>query len=260
MDDPLAGVLALTGVGAAAAHARSSIDALLRHPAMRRDAARVAAEAAVRGAQASAQLAGGSTVSGAVAGGSSTAAEDDPDAVVGDPVLQGALRLAAEVPALADVWLRSPRQALARMHLVAARDLVADDDALGRPRPGADGARLDQLLRIAFATTAPGVVVAAIVHGELLALSTFGTADDVVARAAERVVLVARGVDTKAVSVPEAGHLALARAYLPLAEAYATGRTDGVAAWVRHCADAYARGAEVGLTIAASMRTAPRVR
>ncbi|WP_026874344.1 hypothetical protein [Jiangella gansuensis] len=258
MDDPLAGVLALTGVGAAAAHSRSSIDALLRHPAMRRDAARVAAQAAIQGARASAALAAGEP--DAVADSGPAAGEGDADAVADDPVLQGALRVAAEVPALADVWRRSPRQALARLHVLAARDLVADDDALGRPRPEADAARLDQLLRVSTATTAPGVVVAAIVHGELLALGTFGSADDVVARAAERVVLVARGVDTKAVSVPEAGHLALARAYLPLAAAFATGRPDGVAAWIRHCADAYARGAEAGLTIAEYMRTAPRVR
>jgi hypothetical protein len=52
------------------------------------------------------------------------------------------------------------------------------------------------------------------------------------------------------VSVPEAGHLALARAYEPLAQAYAAGRPDGVGAWIRHCADAYARGAEAGLTLA----------
>jgi hypothetical protein len=65
-------------------------------------------------------------------------------------------------------------------------------------------------------------------------------------------VLVARGVDTKAVSIPEAGHLALTRAYEPMAEAFATGSTEGVAGWVRHCAEAYARGAEEALTAAAN--------
>lgn len=238
MDDPLAGVLTLTGVGAAAAQARSSVDALLRHSAMRRDAGRVAALSALHGAQASAALDGG-----------------DPDAV-DDPMLQGALRVTAEVPELAQVWGRSPRQALARLHMLAARDLVDDASALGRPSASADAARLDQLLRLATApTAAPGVVVAAIVHGELLALRAFGVADGVVARAAERVVLVALGVDTKAVSVPEAGHRALERAYEPLAQAYASGAPGGVAAWIRHCADAYARGAEVGLTLAERVRT-----
>ena len=234
-DDPLASVADLDGVGVAAAHARDAIDALLGHRAMRRDAAAVAAESALRGARASAELAGGDA--------------DDVD----DPHLQGALRALGEVPSLAKVWERSPRQALARLHVLAARDLVSDPDTLGRPRPDADAARLDQLMAVTGAPTrAPGVVVAAIVHGELLALRPFGTADDLVARAAERIVLVAKGVDTKAVGVPEAGHADLSRAYLPLAQAYQGGTAAGVGAWVRHCAEAYARGAEDGLAIAAA--------
>lgn len=232
-DDPLDRVAQIEGVGAAAAHARDAIDALLRHPAMRNDAARVAAESAVRGSRASAMLAG--------------AATDD----VADPVWQGALRVVAEVPSLAVIWDRSPRQALARMHMLAASDLVDDPDQLGRPRADAEIARLEQILTLATGRTrAPAVVVAAVVHGELAVLRPFGTADGVVARAAERVVLVARGVDTKAVSAPEVGHQALARAYGPLLEAYAGGVAEGVGAWVRHCADAYARGADEGLAIA----------
>jgi hypothetical protein len=233
--DPFAGVAALSGVGSAAAHARDAIDALLRHPAMRRQAGSVAAESAVRGARASAALAGAG-------------------ADTGDPVLQGALRATAEVPALAAVWSRAPGQALARLHVLAGRDL-ADQDALGRPRPDIDHARLDQLLRLAVADTdAPGVVVAALVHGELLALRPFGIADDVTARAAERVVLVAQGVDTKAVSVPEVGHRSLRRASEQLLTAYRTGAPDGVAAWVRHCCAAYARGAEEGIAICRDLR------
>ncbi|MGH8776078.1 MAG: oxidoreductase [Jiangellaceae bacterium] len=227
--DPFAGVAALTGVGAAAAHARDAVDALLSHPAMRRDAARLAAESALRGARASASLAGGDV--------------DDVD----DPILQGALRATAEVAALAGVWDRSPGQVLARLHVLAARDL-AELSTLGRPRPGTDGVRLDQLMRLAAgSSSAPAVVVAAVVHAELMALEPFGVADGVVARAAERVVLVARGVDTRAVSIPEAGHLELVRAYEPLALAYASGTADGVAAWVRHCCEAYARGVDVAL-------------
>ncbi len=237
MNDPLAGVAALDGVGAAAAHARDAIDALLGHPAMRGDAAHIASESALRGARASTSLAGG-----------------EPDHVA-DPYLQGALRVSGEIPALADAWDRSPRQALARLHVLAARDLVSDTDALGRPRPDADVGRLDQLMAVVTASSnAPGIVAAAIVHGELLALRPFGTADGVVARAAERLVLLARGVDTKAVSVPEQGHFTLSRAYEPLGNAYAEGTPDGVGAWVRHCSEAYARGAEEGLAIAGTVR------
>jgi hypothetical protein len=229
--DPFAGVAALTGVGTAAGHARDAIDALLRQPAMRRDAGWVAAESAVRGARASAALAGA-----------------DPDDVA-DPQVQGALRAVAEVPPLATSWRDRPRHVLARLHVLAARGMV-DDATLGQPHADLNHTRFDQLLDLAAApTSAPIVVVAAIVHGELLALRPFGSADDLVARAAERIVLVAGGVDTKAVSVPEAGHLDLARAYLPLHEQYRDGGAPGVGAWVRHCCEAYARGAEEGITI-----------
>ncbi|HEX6234092.1 MAG TPA: oxidoreductase [Jiangellaceae bacterium] len=230
-EDPFSAVAALSGVGVAAAHARDAIDALLRQPAVRRNAARVAAESAVRGARESAALDG--------------ATPDDLD----DPLVQGALRATADVPGLAGVWRRAPGQALARIHLLAARDLVAAE-TLGRPREDVDRVRFDQLLRLAAgATAAPAVVVAALVHGELATMAPFGVADGVTARTAERVVLVARGVDTKAVSVPEAGHAELARAYRPLLKAYATGTPDGVGAWVRHCCEAYARGAEEGIAI-----------
>lgn len=234
--DPFADVAGLTGVGAAAAHARDAIDALLRHPAMRGEAARVAAESAVRGARASATLAG------------AQANETD------DLTVQGALRVTREVPALARIWEGAPRQALARLHVLAASGLAAEPD-LGRPRPDADHARLDQLLRLATtaagATSAPAVVVAALVHGELAAIGPFGVADGVTARACERIVLVVRGVDTKAASVPEVGHLV--GGYDRLLEAYGTGTPDGVAAWVRHCCEAYARGAEEGLAICDSL-------
>jgi hypothetical protein len=227
--DPFADVATLSGVGVAASHARDALDALLRHPSMRRDAPRLAAESVLRGARASAVLAGGNPGD------------------LRDPIMQGALRATGDVAALAATWERAPGQALARIHVLAARDL-APSGSLGRPRPGADTRRLEQLLRLAVGpTSAPGVVVAALVHGELRALDPFGSAGGLVARATERLVLVARGVDTRAVGVPEAGHLELARAYEPLVAAYRSSGRDGVAAWVRHCCEAYARGAEAGL-------------
>jgi hypothetical protein len=227
--DPFADVATLSGVGAAASHARDALDALLRHPSMRRDSLRLAADSVLRGARASAVLAGG-----------------NPDELH-DPIMQGALRVTGDVAALAATWERAPGQALARIHVLAARDL-APSDSLGRPRPGADTRRLGQLLRLAVApTSAPGVIVAALVHGELRALDPFGSAGGLVARATERLVLVARGVDTRAVGVPESGHLELAPAYEPLVAAYRSSGRAGVAAWVRHCCEAYARGAEAGL-------------
>ena len=222
MDDPFAAVAALDGVPAAAAAARDALDGLLRQRVLRADPGAVAATVAVLDARASAALAG-------------------------DGSLQGALRLAAAVPDLAGTWRRAPLQALARMHVLAAAGTATGE--LGRPRPDAEVvARLRQLAGLARATTrAPGVVVAAVVEGELLALRAFGSADGIVARAAARVVLVASGVDRAAVCPLSAGHLARRAEYTGLAAAYAGGGGAGVAAWVRHCALACTAAAEQAL-------------
>src|SRR5690625_994719 len=243
--DPFAAVARLEGVGVGAAHARDAIDAVLRQPVMRRGAGRVAAEAAVRGARASVRM-DEAEWDGWPSG---EDGQGEPDEL-GDPALQGALRAIRELPVLAPTWESSPRRALARLHVLAARNLV-DDDALGRPRPGVDEARLDQLLRLTTTpTVAPGVVMAALAHAELREIAPFGSADGVVARAVERLILVLRGVDTKAVTVPEAGHLELRIDDAPALRGYRSGTSAGVGVWVRHCCDAYARGAEEGLRVA----------
>lgn len=229
--DPFQAVTSLPGVAAASAHARDGIDVLLRHPAMRHRSGQVAARSVVLGAEASVRL--------------DRPVPGDAD----DPYLQGALRATAAVPGLAAVWRATPRQALARLHVVAGRDIAEHDgstERLGQPRPETDAARLTQLLRLATTSRAPGVVVAALVHAELCALEPFESANGLVARAAERLVLVASGVDPTAVSVPETGHADVADKYPALLGAYGTG-ADGVTAWVLHCADAYARGAERSL-------------
>ncbi len=64
------------------------------------------------------------------------------------------------------------------------------------------------------------------------------------ARAAERLVLVARGVDEKSLVVPEAGHLALRAAYESNLRGYRDGGQAGVHAWLLYAAEAYAAGAE----------------
>lgn len=76
-----------------------------------------------------------------------------------------------------------PLQALARLHVLAAADLV-DEDHLGRPEGGeAVGRRLEMLADLAAGgTQVAAPVFAAVVHGELLTLAPFGSADGVVAR------------------------------------------------------------------------------
>ena len=56
-------------------------------------------------------------------------------------------------------------------------------------------------------------MLVAVVHGELLALAPFGSADGVVARAAARLAAVGSGLDPKGLAVPEVGHLRRAAEY-----------------------------------------------
>ena len=241
--DPLAPLLELPGVSEAVAQARVSVDALLGHRVLRRRSAEVTAESALRGARASAQLEGAGIelerLRGQLLAGG-TVEPHDRDRRTG-AVVQAAVRLHADLGQVLDAWRRSPAQALARLHVVAAADLVDDPDRLGRPRTAAAAyedplglgpapdplevsARLDGLSRVLLATKAPAVVVAGVVHGELLALRPFGVADGLVARAAARLVLVERGLDPKAVSAPEVGHVELGHEYEQAARGVRRGR------------------------------------
>jgi hypothetical protein len=111
-------------------------------------------------------------------------------------------------------------------------------------------------------TSVPAVVLAGVVHGELMALRAFGTADGLVARAAARLVLIDRGLDPKAVSAPEVGHVELERAthgqgggeYSAALRAYVSGGPEGVATWLVHCAQAVALGAREGLAVCEAIR------
>jgi hypothetical protein len=229
--DPLVPLLDLPGVADAVTRTRSAVDALLGNRLLRRRSADVSSESALRGAWASAWLSGHELSLDDVRSGKAA----------DDPVIQGALRAQSAIGALADTWTRAPRQALARLHALAAADLVEADD-LGRPRPGT-AQRLDTLAEVLADTSAPAVVVAGIVHGELLALDAFAPASGVVARAAVRLTLVERGLDPKSLVVVEAGHRELRTAYDEAIKAYRTGTPEGVAAWLVHCADAVVAGA-----------------
>jgi hypothetical protein len=58
-------------------------------------------------------------------------------------------------------------------------------------------------------------------------------------------VLVAGGVDPRAVIVCEAGHLALRPSYEAGLTAYRSGTVSGVRDWLLHCTQALTYGAEV---------------
>ena len=96
--------------------------------------------------------------------------------------------------------------------------------------------------------------MAALVHGELASLAPFGSADGVVARAAGRLTGITRGLDPKAVSVPEVGFAELGReAYDEALAGYASGTPQGVAGWLVHCCRATEHGALEGLAICESL-------
>ncbi|MCP2257996.1 hypothetical protein LX15_001683 [Streptoalloteichus tenebrarius] len=240
-EDPLGRLLDLPGVPEAVRAARDAVAEVHRHPTNRRGWPTTAAEASVRAARASAALDGGSVE--IPAGGEVT-----------DPVLAGALRVAESIGPLLTTWERAPLQALARMHVLAAADLVpaGRSEELGRPRPGEEiAARLNLLARVVTGgTTAPGPIVAAVVHGELLTLAPFGSGDGVVARAAGRLVGIASGLDPKGLAVPEVAYLRRVEEYRAAAAGFATGTADGVGEWIRYCCRAMEAGAREARSIA----------
>ncbi len=236
--NPLAGLGGLPGVEVATIQARAAVDRLLSHRVLRSGSAAVSAESALRGARASAALEGADHDLAEVRSGA------------GGPVVRGALRASAEIGSMTDTWPRAPGQVLARLHLLVAREL-APPESLGRPVANPEvGRRLDALAALVTNKAAgPALILAAVVHGELLALAPFGTGDGIVARAASRLCLITRGLDPKAVSVPEVGHVELASSYADALLAYRSGEREGVATWLRHCSEAVALGAREGLAI-----------
>ncbi len=172
-----------------------------------------------------------------------------------DPVLSGALRVSAALEggatSLVGVWQRAPLQAIARLHALAAADL-ADDDRLGRPRGDADvGRRLTLLADIVTGgTRVPAPVLAAVVHGELLTLEPFGTADGVVARAVSRLVTIASGLDPHGLGVPEVYWMRHSGDYRAAARGFSSGTPGGLAAWLVLSARALHAGAREALSIA----------
>jgi hypothetical protein len=230
--DPLVRLASLEGVASAMAAARDGIDVLLRDRGLRKSPPELTAESLLLGAHASSRLEGSGSDLDAMRGGE------------GDEVAQAALRLSSEVLGLVPVLGKAPLQAFARLHTLAGKGEL-DGAELGRPRDATTSARLSELARLLVAPTqAPALVVAAVVHAELLTVAPFASHNGIVARAAERLVLVARGVDAKSLVVPEAGHLRLRQEYESNLRGYRDGGPSGVNAWLLYAAEGYAAGAE----------------
>jgi Fic family protein len=264
--DPLAAVAALPGVADAVRVAREAVDAVSGHRVLRSRSSEVAAESLLRGARASAALAGADWPLEELR--RRTAFGTDP----ADAPVRAALRVVGELGALRPVWRTAPAQALSRLHVLAAAGSVPEA-SVGRPRtaepttsdvePTLAGLAGDRRLvparsvpdRLALlsdtlrASTAPALVVAAVAHGELLALAPFGWGDGLIARAAFRLTVVERGLDPKGLLIPELGLYEAGDRYPAALAGYLGGGRDGLAGWIGFCADALAASARETLAI-----------
>lgn len=231
-DDPLARLVSLEGVASGFAAARDGIDVMLRDRGLRRTSPETTAESLLRGAHASAVLEGSGSTLGEVRDSG------------GDAIAQDAVRLSTELLSLVPVVKHAPLQTFARLHALAAGASLEAEE-LGRPRSADSAERLRRLSDLLLApTSAPALVVAAFVHADLATAAPFASHNGLVARAAERLILVARGVDEKSLVVPEAGHLALRAAYESNLRGFREGGQAGAHSWLLYAAEAYAAGAE----------------
>ncbi|MFF6786907.1 oxidoreductase [Streptomyces sp. NPDC012510] len=265
--DPLAALGELPGVAESVESVRRAVDRVYGHRVMRRRSNAVTSEAALRGARGSAALSGTDWALEEVRRRTDFSGQDGDDEA---RAMGAALRLTAEAGQLLSIWRQSPLRVLARLHLVAAG---SDDARVGRPRqdgepvdeplvelplPGAAevAGRLDGLSELIIAgSSAPALVSAAVVHGELLALRPFGFHNGLVARAAERIVLIGSGLDPKSVCPAEVGHAELGRAaYLAALDGYVSGTPEGMAAWITHCGRAIELGARESTAVCEALQ------
>jgi hypothetical protein len=265
--DPLAALGSLPGVAESVESVRKAVDRVYGHRIMRRRSNEITSEAALRGARGSAALSGADWALEEVRRRTDFSADDEARTV------GAALRLTAEAGQLLSIWRQSPLRVLARLHLVAAAD---KGEEVGRPRQDGEpvdeplvelplpdahevAGRLEGLSQLIIGHggarssvegggrraggSAPALVTAAVVHGELLALRPFGSHTGLVARAAERIVLVGSGLDPKSVCPAEVGHAELGRAaYVAALDGYVSGTPEGMAAWIAHCGKAVELG------------------
>jgi len=272
--DSLVSLSALPGVAEATDAARQACTQLRWHEGLRRRVPAAAAESRVRGARASAALDGAEmdldVVRDLIRG--ATAWPQSPGPL--EAMLQGAVRATAETEHIRAMVVTAPSQALARVHAAAAGHLLPQSQ-VGRPRqageislefsdlgPAPDETivrqRLSGISEILLRTKdAPAVVVAALVHAEIATVRPFVRGNGLVARAMERAVIQASGLDPTGVAVAELGHGSAAAggaaAYLGALAAYGSGSPRGVALWLTHCAQAIVVGADEGGRIADSV-------
>jgi hypothetical protein len=238
-------------VSDALTEARGAIDELLWSRDIRAQAAAVSAFSRIRGAHDSAAMEGADIA----------AAENSPMG----RVVAAAAAITGEAPALVDVWGTAPLQALARLHAVAAHEHLPTEQ-LGRPRVDDEAAddplnlgaapdavaasrRLTLLADIASVPTeVPALLVAGIIHAELVSARPFAWGSGLVGRAAVRLVLASRGVDPSLFSIPESGMMNVGRpAYVRALRSYEKGEVDKYLIWFAQAVWSGAQSASAGV-------------
>ena len=277
----LAALVDLPDVRAKAEAARQACTQLRFHEALRRRIPEASAESRVRGARASAALDGAEFPVDLVRELMSGARDWPERSEPGLAVLKGAVAATAESERVVSLVRTAPLQALARLHVAAAAAMAKEAgpamDALGRPRLGDEdsrefvdlgpapsaaevSARLAQLSELIVTVAAapnrvPAVVVGSIVHAEIAAIRPFVHGNGLVARAVERALVQALGLDPTGVAVPEFGHGAAGGpAYLGSLTAYGSGTAQGVGLWLTQGADALTAGVAEGVRICDAVR------
>ncbi|WP_329383854.1 oxidoreductase [Streptomyces sp. NBC_01716] len=276
--DPLAALGSLPGVPDAVDSVRKAVDRVYGHRVMRRRSNEVTSEAALRAARGSAALSGADWALeevrrrsdfGAAADALTVGAALRLTAEAGQLLSiwrQSPVRVLARLhlvaaggagastgvdtaPAMSVAGVAGEtvgRPRLAGEPVVETPGPESPKPLIEAPFPPADevAGRLDGLAELVIAgSSAPALVMAAVVHGELLALRPFGSYNGLVARAAERIVLVGSGLDPKSICPSEVGHAELGRAaYVAAFDGYLSGTPDGMAAWIGHCGHAVELG------------------
>ena len=262
ISDSLITLSTLPGVPEASEAAREACTKLRWHEALRRRVPAAAAESRVRGARASAALDGVeidlAVVRDLMRGATAWPTSPDPLAAM----LRGAVQATAETEHIREMVLTAPSQALARIHVAAAGHFLPASQ-VGRPRrageisqelsdlgPAPDELALGQRLAgildlLLHMKDAPAVVVAALVHAEIATIRPFVRGNGLVARAMERAVIRASGLDPTGVAVPGVGHVAAGgAAHLGAPAAYGSGPPPGGGVGGTRCARAGVGGAE----------------
>jgi hypothetical protein len=269
----------LPGVREVADRAREAGTRLRFHEALRRRIPEAAAESRVRGARASAALEGADLpvelVRELMSGARPWPDELDP----GVATLKGAVAATAETERVVGLVRTAPLQALATLHVAAASPLTRDGSTgtLGRPRVGDEtshefvdlgpapapavvSSRLAALSELILAgasaaNRAPAAVISSLVHAEIVSIRPFGHGNGLVARAMERALIQALGLDPTGVAVPEAGHVGNGGpAYLGALTAYGTGTASGVGLWLTQAGEAIVSGVAEGERISDAVR------